>query len=168
MKAKRHYPFFSVGTQAMIDDPLTVYKTHVGINVMVGDRTLFLMQAKAAQQFAEDILTKCPGSEYYIKPKLPPVSEELDALALEIEREEFFEFEDWHGLRVHAASKCAGQWCAVHNPSDHHMKDFPQHFRLDRGIMERTCPHGVGHPDPDDRTQDRTHGCCEQRCCFDG
>jgi hypothetical protein len=32
------------------------------------------------------------------------------------------------------------------------MSGFPQHFRLDRGLMERTCPHGIGHPDPDDLT----------------
>jgi hypothetical protein len=29
------------------------------------------------------------------------------------------------------------------------MRSFPQHWRDDRGIIERICPHGVGHPDPD-------------------
>ena len=36
--------------------------------------------------------------------------------------------------------------------------------QLDRRIMERICPHGVGHPDPDDvLNQDRVHGC--DGCC---
>lgn len=57
-----------------------------------------------------------------------------------------------HGgpLVVHAPEKCAGQVCCIHNPSDHVMKYFPQLWRDDRELMERTCPHGIGHPDPDD------------------
>ena len=44
------------------------------------------------------------------------------------------------------------------------MRDWPQHFRDDRGIMERICPHGVGHPDPDDYLAgDGMHGC--DGCC---
>ena len=50
---------------------------------------------------------------------------------------------------VHSPSACAGANCTIHNRSDHHMRSFPQHWRSDRGIMERICPHGVGHPDPD-------------------
>lgn len=30
------------------------------------------------------------------------------------------------------------------------MRDFKTHWRDDRKLMERICPHGVGHPDPDD------------------
>lgn len=29
--------------------------------------------------------------------------------------------------------------------------------------MERICPHGVGHPDPDDTNPDTVHGC--DGCC---
>lgn len=83
-------------------------------------------------------------------------------VALPIAEEEL-NYEEWHGIRVHPVSKCEGQVCTIHNPSDHYAKDWPQHFRLDRGIMERTCPHGVGHPDPDDITEDTTHGC--DGCC---
>jgi hypothetical protein len=43
------------------------------------------------------------------------------------------------------------------------MKDWPQHYRYDRGMTERICPHGVGHPDPDDRTANGVHGC--DGCC---
>ena len=53
--------------------------------------------------------------------------------------------------RVHSAEWCEGRTCAIHNMTDHSMRSFPQHFRGDRGIMERICPHGIGHPDPDDR-----------------
>lgn len=39
--------------------------------------------------------------------------------------------------------------CAIHSPSEHHMRTWPMHWRSDTGVMERTCPHGTGHPDPD-------------------
>lgn len=74
---------------------------------------------------------------------------------------------------VHSPDQCEGEYCCIHNPSDHSMKDFPTHWRADRGIMERICPHGVGHPDPDDmafitRTRgeghmEGVHGC--DGCC---
>lgn len=51
---------------------------------------------------------------------------------------------------VHPQDRCAGRPCPVHNRTGHHMRAFPQHFRADRGFMERICPHGVGHPDPDE------------------
>lgn len=66
-------------------------------------------------------------------------------------------------LKVHARGQCAGQFCCVHHPSQHHMITWPQLWRADRGLMERTCPHGVGHPDPDDASLSRTHGC--DGCC---
>lgn len=50
---------------------------------------------------------------------------------------------------IHPSDKCAGEYCVIHNPSNHSMRDFPTHWRSDRGLMERICPHGVGHPDPD-------------------
>ena len=77
---------------------------------------------------------------------------------------------------VHDRKDCAGRNCCIHNPSNHHMKDWPTHWREDRGIMERICEHGVGHPDPDDLAfQERisydgscysgVHGC--DGCCVD-
>jgi hypothetical protein len=71
-------------------------------------------------------------------------------------------------LQTHAPSRCAGEICSIHNQSEHHMRAWPQLWRGDRGIMERMCEHGVGHPDPDDR-QVRlwpaagVHGC--DGCC---
>jgi hypothetical protein len=67
-------------------------------------------------------------------------------------------------INHHAAGECRGPTCPIHRVSDHHMRTWPQHFRGDRGLMERICPHGVGHPDPDDPTTDTVHGCCG--CCW--
>lgn len=72
---------------------------------------------------------------------------------------------------VHSLMACAGEICPVHNLSDHAMRSFPQHWRGDRAIMERICPCGTGHDDPDDiasrkrlgREASGTHGCCG--CC---
>lgn len=50
---------------------------------------------------------------------------------------------------IHDTSKCAGEHCVIHQPSQHPMRLFRTHWRPDRGLMERICPHGVGHPDPD-------------------
>jgi hypothetical protein len=70
-------------------------------------------------------------------------------------------------LMVHNRSRCQGQHCCIHNPSDHHMRDWPQNWRGDRNIMERICPHGIGHPDPDDPKSkiyyESVHGC--DGCC---
>ena len=52
-------------------------------------------------------------------------------------------------VNVHDLSACAGRPCVIHNPSAHHMRDWPLSWRNDRGFMERICPHGIGHPDPD-------------------
>jgi hypothetical protein len=52
-------------------------------------------------------------------------------------------------MNVHPAEACAGEFCCIHNPSPHHMVTWPLNWRADRGIMERICPHGTGHPDPD-------------------
>ena len=52
-------------------------------------------------------------------------------------------------MLVHDRKECDGGFCAIHNPSNHALKDCPTHWRTDRQIMERLCEHGVGHPDPD-------------------
>lgn len=65
---------------------------------------------------------------------------------------------------VHDQDSCKGPACVIHRPSHHHMTSWPLLYRQDRRMFERICQHGVGHPDPDDPTEDRTHGCCG--CCF--
>lgn len=49
---------------------------------------------------------------------------------------------------VHSPTKCQGQFCTIHNPSEHHMRDWPWVLRSST-LIERVCSHGVGHPDPD-------------------
>lgn len=50
---------------------------------------------------------------------------------------------------VHDRAICRGRPCAIHNPSKTHMREWDLNWRDDRGLMERICKHGVGHPDPD-------------------
>ena len=77
---------------------------------------------------------------------------------------------------LHKAWACEGAACPIHNPSDHGMRSWPMNLRLDLSavpLVERTCAHGVGHPDPDsvaflvraDKRRDDwgTHGC--DGCC---
>lgn len=65
---------------------------------------------------------------------------------------------------VHSISICSPGHCTIHNPSDHHMRSWPQNFRDDYGFMERICEHNVGHIDPDDPAfSTRYHGC--DGCC---
>ena len=71
-------------------------------------------------------------------------------------------------LWVHPSSACVGEYCTIHNRSNHTMRSFPQHWRADRAIMERICSHGVGHPDPDEykltiSVFEGVHGC--DGCC---
>lgn len=68
---------------------------------------------------------------------------------------------------VHQSDKCFKQYCTIHNFSDHHMVDWPQNWRPGwiGGYMERICPHGIAHPDPDEINIEgiATHGC--DGCC---
>lgn len=75
------------------------------------------------------------------------------------------EREYWARLNTHDESRCNGETCPVHNPSKHHMRKWPIRYRMDRGITERVCEHGVGHPDPDciGAQKDPIHGC--DGCC---
>lgn len=66
-------------------------------------------------------------------------------------------------VNVHPPTRCVGQYCTIHNPSEHHMREWTQFWRQDAGFMERTCPHGVGHPDPDEPYTPPGHGC--DGCC---
>lgn len=73
---------------------------------------------------------------------------------------------------VHPTTECAGRTCIIHSPTDHHMVDWPLTWRPDRAIFERTCEHGIGHPDPDqydywnliNQMVRSVHGC--DGCCL--
>lgn len=67
---------------------------------------------------------------------------------------------------VHAAGTCWGPICTIHNPTDHHMREWTLYWREDRRIFERLCPHGIGHNDPDQNYTNGDsdiHGC--DGCC---
>ena len=74
-------------------------------------------------------------------------------------------------VNVHDPANCEGRGCPIHHPSDHHMVNWEMYWRADRGLMERICVHGTGHPDPDDiafkksigRHSEGIHGC--DGCC---
>lgn len=81
-----------------------------------------------------------------------------------------------HLAGIHAESEdCGERGCVAHNPDDAataNVESWPYNWREDRGLMERVCSHGVGHPDPDTaRFNDRIglksaniHGCCGCDC----
>lgn len=66
-------------------------------------------------------------------------------------------------INAHKPTACQGHTCTLHNRSAHHMRSWPQVWRVDVRVMERTCPHGIGHPDPDDINKNSRHGC--DGCC---
>lgn len=76
-----------------------------------------------------------------------------------------------HLVNIHPPSACRGRPCCIHAPSDHPLRDAPMHWRADKRVMERICPHGIGHDDPDDHTYRKSvdpdassvHGC--DGCC---
>lgn len=65
-------------------------------------------------------------------------------------------------LFAHGPAVCEKP-CPIHWPSLHHMRSWRQHWRADRGIIERICKHDIGHPDPDDKAPFKGHGC--DLCC---
>jgi hypothetical protein len=71
----------------------------------------------------------------------------------------------------HRPENCVGP-CPLHNQTAHHMTDWPLAWNDERGVFERVCLHGIGHPDPDDRptrlgmTDATRHDC--DRCCHGG
>lgn len=73
------------------------------------------------------------------------------------------------GLRVHNQALCAEDpSCCIHKPSRHPLAGARMNWRGDRGLMERVCVHGVGHPDPDDLAYKRaTMGTEYERYAFD-
>lgn len=85
---------------------------------------------------------------------------------------------DW---RVHKRATCEGSYCAIHNPSDHPLKNARIVLRQGspfsskpHGFVERFCACGIGHSDPDSvafydsigYTGTGVHGCCGH--CIEG
>lgn len=75
-------------------------------------------------------------------------------------------------LKVHDEGVCQAlkrglNTCVIHARADTHMKQWPTHWRSDwGGFMEVICPHGIGHPAPEEtRPGGFGHGC--DGCCSD-
>lgn len=72
-------------------------------------------------------------------------------------------------LWVHTKSTCDAEprqdrWCVIHARKPSRMRDWPTHWRTDwSGFMEVLCPHGIGHPAPEN--SGRAHGC--DGCCVE-
>lgn len=60
------------------------------------------------------------------------------------------------GFRIHRAVDCHPP-CPFHAPSPHHMTGWRKVIR-ESNLVERMCPHGVGHPDPDSIAYMDDHG----------
>lgn len=58
-------------------------------------------------------------------------------------------------VNVHTADQCKGQFCCVHNPSQHHMLQWKPVWDGVFKHMWRSCPHSLIHPDPDDLAHTR-------------
>lgn len=60
-------------------------------------------------------------------------------------------------FNFHESSRCLGDHCPVHHPSDHVLREFPLRFNFDAFIFERIIPASENVeetyiPDPDDYT----------------
>ena len=68
-------------------------------------------------------------------------------------------------LLTHEAGTCYGEFCTIHNPSEHHMIKWKQEWLGVENYMVRICPHGQAHPDPDEVNTKvpENHGC--DGCC---
>lgn len=73
-------------------------------------------------------------------------------------------------LKVHDAARCTAlirtdDWCVIHKRKPGHMSTWPTLWRSDWGeFMEVICPHGIGHPAPEEtRSGGFGHGC--DGCC---
>ena len=55
------------------------------------------------------------------------------------------------GVIEHSARHCDDNpTCPTHNPTEHHMRRWPQFHGSRSSLTLRECPHGRLHPDPDD------------------
>lgn len=66
---------------------------------------------------------------------------------------------------AHSDSACQGYPCTIHGLSNHRMRAWAQQWNSLIGYMERVCPHGVAHIDPDEFKLFLAHacdGCCGQ------
>lgn len=97
--------------------------------------------AAVAGEWPEFECTDCPVHQGGLEPEFR--CRRHAHLAAGHERFQFANGTAW----VHGRAKCTPP-CAIHSPSDHSMREWPLVLR-ETALVERTCPHGIGHPDPD-------------------
>jgi len=76
-------------------------------------------------------------------------------------------------INTHEGSECFGQWCAIHHQMSGPWGQWPRYWRDDRGILERICPCGIGHPVAEmydwaiahGQGYELVHGCCGEHTC---
>lgn len=51
---------------------------------------------------------------------------------------------------VHEKVECFLEYCCIHNPSEHPLREAPMDWWGEFRHMVRVCEHGISHPDPDD------------------
>lgn len=81
--------------------------------------------------------------------------------------------ESGQSLQTHNSGQCFGQWCAIHRPMPGPWESWPRQWRDDRGILERVCPCGTGHPVAEmyewaianGKGFELVHGCCVEHAC---
>lgn len=72
------------------------------------------------------------------------------------------------GVAEHSARHCdTDPACPRHEPTAHHMREWPVYHGQEANLTVRRCPHGALHPDPDDARWGRAvkhqadcDGCC--------
>lgn len=67
-------------------------------------------------------------------------------------------------LYTHPKGDCLGEFCTIHNFSDHHMVAWKQMWDETHRRMMRICKHNIAHVDPDEITRNLEHhcdGCCD-------
>lgn len=72
------------------------------------------------------------------------------------------------GVVDHSARHCDGDGaCPTHDPTKHHMRGWPQFHGDTMRLTVRECPHGMLHPDPDDRRWRQAVGHAQEcdGCC---
>ena len=88
-------------------------------------------------------------SDTLTKSKLSLKDRQLLAQIMELNSDRYTDSTGFE-IRTHHPSKCAGQNCSIHNPSNHALNTSPTVWNGETKMMERVCKHGKHHPDRDD------------------
>lgn len=100
---------------------------------------------------------------------MPRVRSDLTFVGFHVHGRERWQLADGRMLvGVHRFTDCIDQAvCVIHEPTDHHMRDWPLDIDEPGGLVVRQCEHELWHPDPDSlayfelrRGLHECDGCC--------